>query len=244
MGRILFVSILCTVLCCWGQANAADAKPVRITASSWLVADGNGKVIDSLNPDQQRSIASITKLMTAMTVLDAHQDLNERLDGVSRRELLQLMLVHSDNHAAETLCENYPSGRNGCINAMNLRVKMMGLENTHYADPSGLNIMNVSTAEDLVKIVIESSKYDEIRECAHIAHGTVKKNRHILAFRNTNPLVATHDFIVSKTGYIHASGGCIVLMLDTKIGQRIVVLLNSRNTHTRIPEAYYLATNY
>jgi D-alanyl-D-alanine endopeptidase (penicillin-binding protein 7) len=244
MGRILFVSILCAVLCGWGQANATDAKHVRITASSWLVADGDGKVLDSLNPDKQRSIASITKLMTAMVVLDAHQDMDESLGGITRRELIQLMLVKSDNKAAEMLCEHYTSGRSGCIAMMNWRAQSIGLAQTHYVDPSGLNTMNVSTAEELVKIVIESSKYEEIRNASRTAHGAVKKKRNLFVFRNTNPLVATHEFIVSKTGFINASGGCIVIMLETKIGQRIVVLLNSKNTHTRIPEAYQLATNY
>mgnify|MGYP003703987855 CR=1 FL=1 len=72
----------------------------------------------------------------------------------------------------------------------------------------------------------------------------IKKKKRYFTFNNTNPLVATKDFIISKTGYIRASGGCIVMMLNTKIGQRIVVLLNSRNTHTRIPEAYQLAMNF
>ena len=243
MRRILSLLVFLTLLYN-GQANAATTKPVPITATSWLVADGNGIVLESVNADQQRSIASITKLMTAMVVLDAHQDLNESIKGTTRLELLQLMLVKSDNRAAETLCENYPSGRSACIGAMNWKALGLGLYNTHYVDASGLNVMNVSTAQELVKLVITASRYPEIVEASNTAHGKIKKKKHSFAFNNSNPLVATKDFIVTKTGYIRASGGCIVMMLDTKIGRRIVVLLNSKNTHTRIPEANQLAMSF
>ena len=221
----------------------------KITATSWIVADGNGNIIESKNAEQPRSIASITKLMTAMVVLDAGQDLNEQINKTSRLELLQLMLIKSDNKAAERLCDSYPGGRSACISAMNLKAKALGLEETHYADASGLNVMNVSTAQELVQIVIAASKYPEITKASNMPYGKMetiskKKKKHYYVFNNTNPLVATKDFIVSKTGYIRASGGCIVMMLDTKIGQRIVVLLNSKNTKTRIPEAYKLALAY
>lgn len=216
----------------------------KITATSWLVADGNGNIIESVNADQQRSIASITKLMTAIVVLDAGQDLEERIQGYTRKELLQLMLVKSDNRAAELLCEHYLSGRSYCLAAMNTKAHQLGLHHTHYADPSGLNVMNVSTAEELVKLVIASSDYPEIVSASNMPRAKIKKKKHYLSFNNTNPLVASKDFIVSKTGYIRASGGCIVMMLDTKIGRRIVVLLNSKNTHTRIPEANQLANRY
>jgi D-alanyl-D-alanine endopeptidase (penicillin-binding protein 7) len=127
---------------------------------------------------------------------------------------------------------------------MNWKAYGLGLQNTHYADPSGLNVMNVSTAQELVKIVIAASEYPVIVKASNTAQGKIKKKKHAIAFHNTNPLVATKDFIISKTGYIRASGGCIVMMLDTKIGRRIVVLLNSKNTRTRIPEANQLATNF
>lgn len=223
----------------------------KITATSWLVADETGKVIESVNADQSRSIASITKLMTAMVVLDAEQNLDEKIGTFTRKNLLQLMLVKSDNQAAEKLCENYPGGRSSCIYAMNVKAKSLGLENTHYADPSGLNIMNVSTANELVHIVMASSKYPDIVEASNISQAKIEtktkkktKKKHYFVFHNTNPLVATKDFIVSKTGYIRASGGCIVMMLDTKFGRRIVVLLNSKNTKTRIPEADKIAQLY
>ena len=216
----------------------------HITATSWLVADENGKVIESRNSKEQRSIASITKLMTAMVVLDADQDLDEHIGMMTRRDLLKLMLVKSNNQAAETLCENYPTGRSGCIRAMNWKAASLGLEDTRYADPSGLNVMNVSTAQELVPIVLEASKYPEIVEASNTSKAQVKQKKRWLVFNNTNPLVATHEFIVSKTGYIRASGGCIVMMMNTNFGKRVVVLLNSKNMQTRIPEAYQLATRF
>jgi D-alanyl-D-alanine endopeptidase (penicillin-binding protein 7) len=127
---------------------------------------------------------------------------------------------------------------------MNWKAQTLGLHNTRYADPSGLNVMNVSTAQELVTLVIASSKYPEIITASNTAHGKIKKKKHSISFNNTNPLVATKEFIVSKTGYIRASGGCIVMMLDTQIGQRIVVVLNSKTTRTRIPEANYLSFKF
>jgi serine-type D-Ala-D-Ala endopeptidase (penicillin-binding protein 7) len=243
MRRTLSILVLCSIFFNW-PAVYAYTKPLPITATSWLVADETGRVIQSQNATQQRSIASITKLMTAMVVLDADQDLTEHIGTFTRYDLIQLMLVKSDNHAAELLCSNYPTGRSSCITAMNNKARSLGLLDTHYVDPSGLNIMNVSTAQELVQVVLEARKYPAIVEASHTDHGRIKEKKHVIVFKNTNPLVATHDFIVSKTGYIHASGGCIVMMLNTEIGQRIVVLLNSKNTHTRIPEAYKLAVSY
>lgn len=234
MRKILFFILLLPSL---ALAN-------KITATSWLVADGEGKIIEAVNADQRRSIASITKLMTAMVVLDAAQDLNEQLGAFTRNDLLKLMLIKSDNAAAETLCERYPTGRFGCINAMNVKAHELGLLNTYYSDPSGLGVMNVSTAQDLVKIVLAAEHYPDIVSASNTPLATIKNKKHYFSFYNTNPLVATKNFIVSKTGYIRASGGCIVMMLDTKIGRRIVVLLNSRDTRSRIPEANQLAMRF
>jgi serine-type D-Ala-D-Ala endopeptidase (penicillin-binding protein 7) len=116
MRRILSSLVLLAFLY---HSQAAIAKPMSITAKSWLVADGQGKVIQGDNTTAVRPIASITKLMTAMVVLDANQDPNEMIGNVSRADLIQMMLVKSDNNAALTLCENYPNGREQCIRAMN-----------------------------------------------------------------------------------------------------------------------------
>ena len=215
----------------------------KITATSWLVADSEGTIIESRRPNEVHSIASITKLMTTMVVLDAKQDLNEKIGKYTRRELIQLALVKSDNKAAEELCNHYPDGKNQCIRAMNNKSKFLGLENTRFNDPTGLSVFNVSTANELIGLVKEAQKYNEIVEASKLSQVKIKLKKKWLVFNNTNPIIGKrHNFIVSKTGYIRASGGCIVMMLDTDIGRRIVVVLGSKNTKTRIPEAEFIAT--
>ena len=244
MCRILSVLVFLTFLYN-GQANASTAKPVPITAQSWLVANAEGKIIQGENTEQQRSIASITKLMTVMVVLDAHQDLTTFIKPYTRKELIQLAMVKSDNNAALLLCDHYPGGKTDCIRAMNVKAQTLGLTRTKFIEPTGLSVMNVSTAEELIKLVLESAKYPEIVETSKTNQVKIKLKKHWFIFNNTNPIIGKrHDFIVSKTGYIRASGGCIVMMLDTEIGRRIVVVLGSKNTKTRIPEAEFIAKNF
>jgi len=234
MIRALLLSLL---LVC-GSANA-----VKVTANSWLVADSTGKILQSENIDEVRPIASISKLMTAMVILDARQDMDEKLGTYTRRELLQLALVKSDNKAAQDLCEHYPTGRDQCVRAMNLKAKLLHLDNTRFIEPTGLSVFNVSTAKELVVLIQEAQKYEAIVDASKSSQVKIKIKKKWFVFNNTNPIIGKrHNFIVSKTGYIRASGGCIVMMLDTDIGRRIVVVLGSKNTHTRIPEAEFIAT--
>jgi serine-type D-Ala-D-Ala endopeptidase (penicillin-binding protein 7) len=243
MHRILSILVFLTFL--YNGQTAATTKPVSITAKSWLVADGKGKIIDGENTKQQRSIASITKLVTAMVVLDVKQDLDEYIKPYTRREMIQLALVKSDNQSSLELCKHYPGGSALCVKAMNTKVQSLGLTNTQFVEASGLNVMNVSTAEDLITIVMEASKYNEILQAARTSEVKIKIRKKWFIFHNTNPIIGKrHDFVVSKTGFINASGGCIVIMMDTEIGRRIVVVLGSKNTHTRIPEAEFIATNF
>ena len=244
MRRILSILVFLTFLYN-GQAIATTSKPLPITAKSWLVADGKGKILDGENTNQQRSIASITKLITAMVVLDAKQDLDEYINPYTRREMIQLALVKSDNKSSLDLCKHYPGGSSFCVKAMNDKVRSLGLDNTQFVESSGLSIMNVSTAEDLIKIVIEASKYNEIVLAARTSEVKIKLKKKWFIFHNTNPIIGKrHDFVVSKTGFINASGGCIVVMMDTEVGRRIVVVLGSKNTRTRIPEAEFIATKF
>ena len=215
-----------------------------VTAKSWLVADEHGRIIKSENPDQLRSIASISKLMTVMVVLDAHQDLTHRINMFTRSQLIEMAVVHSDNKAAQWLCENYPSGLHGCIQSMNLKAKLLGMTNTSFVEPTGLSVMNVSTATELIKLVQAASAYPEIVKASQTSEIKIQIKKRWFIFRNTNPIIGQrHKFIVSKTGYINASGGCIVMMLDTDIGNRIVIVLGSKNTRTRIPEAEFIFNN-
>lgn len=237
--RIVFVLAFLAVLCNW---QTAVAKPLPITAKSWLVADEQGRLIQGENTDAVRPIASITKLMTAMVVLDANQDFNQTIGQYTRHQLFQMMLIKSDNHAATVLCENYIGGREQCVRAMNLKAFALHLPNTRFVEPTGLSIMNTSTANELIHLVMAASNYPAIVAASKTSEVKIKIRKKWLVFRNTNPIIGrNHNFIVSKTGFINASGGCIVMMLDTDIGRRIVVVLGSKNTRTRIPEAEFIA---
>ena len=214
-----------------------QAVATTVTAEAWVVAHSDGQVIHAVNGDQVRSIASITKLMTTMVVLDSGQQLTQRLGRHTRRELIQLAMIRSDNWAADQLCQHYPGGRQACVIAMNHKAASLGMFNTKFVDPTGLGVMNVSTGQDLIHLVRAAQNYPEIR--ADSQQPWVRIGPQIVY--NTNRIVNS-DFLVSKTGYIRAAGGCVVMMLDTWIGQRIVILLGSRNTQTRIPEAQAVAT--
>ena len=131
--------------------SSVEKKRSNVSAKSWAVADENGKIIKSLNANDLRSIASITKLMTAMVVLDANQDLDEKINDLSRRQHLRLALIRSSNHSSDLLCEHYPGGYEACVNAMNAKARKLQMRDTSFVDASGLNDDNVSTSTSLVK---------------------------------------------------------------------------------------------
>lgn len=235
-------------------ALTTEAKP--ITAKSFLVADNQGQVILEKNADRTQPIASITKLMTVIVVLNANQDLTEELKldykhsklyhtrlprtlkKLSRGELLDLAIVKSDNFAAYTLCVHYPGGVDRCIAEMNHQALEFSMLSTHFTDPTGLDEGNSSNARDLVKLVLVAKKYPEIIDASGKPSVDILVKKHWWEFGNTNPLVRrSKNILVSKTGYIHQSGGCLVMLIDTELGQRVIVLLGSKNTRTRIPEA-------
>lgn len=225
---------------------SANVLAMPITAQSWIVTTGDGTIIDGANTNELRSIASISKLVTAMVVLDANQNLKERISGSTRGDLLQLSLVKSNNAASNQLCDAYPGGRHECIVAMNRKMRSLGLVNTRFIEPTGLSVFNVSTAEELVTLVLEAQRYPEIVTASTSSQIKIKMREKWLVFNNTNPIIKKRhdDVIVSKTGYIRASGGCIVMLLETDIGRRLVVILGSKNTQTRIPEAEFIAKSH
>ena len=153
-----------------------------------------------------------------------------------------MAIVKSDNDAADTLCKNYPGGRDFCVTAMNAKARNLQMPNTHFVDGTGLGVMNISTGEDLIKMVMAAKEYSVIVAASQMSEVKIKEKKKWLSFHNTNPIIGNrYQFWVSKTGYIRASGGCIVMMLDTQLGRRIVVILGSKSTQTRIPEAELLA---
>jgi D-alanyl-D-alanine endopeptidase (penicillin-binding protein 7) len=214
-----------------------------LQAKSWLVADSDGKVIMSENIDVVQPIASITKLMTVMVVLDSKQDLNEKIKlnktiTTTRHKLIDLAVVHSDNNAANLLCKNYQHGYQSCILAMNSKARELGMTQTVFADSTGLNNNNVSSPTDLIKLLQAAEQYQPIVQASNQSSVNLqrKKKRKMVNVRlaNTNPLVNKYNVIVSKTGYVRASGGCVIMSAFINGKKKLFVVLNSKTTKTRI----------
>lgn len=216
---------------------------VAAKTESVLVYDtANQTVQYNVNADQQRPMASITKLMTAMIALDSDWNLDRRvmLDNrvgsflprqtYTRRELLMVMLVKSDNGAAETLAQDYPGGREAFIAAMNTRARSLGMWQTNYDDASGLSRLNVSTARDLAILVTKADQYDFIRDVSVRTQVSVetqgKKRSRQVSLNNTNTSALTRfkNILVSKTGYTMPAGFCMALMVEES-GRRYAVIV-------------------
>ena len=212
------------------------------------------------NANARAPIASITKLMTAMVVLDAMQPLSEAISiessdidtikrtpsrlGVgttfTRNEMLSLALMSSENRAASALARSYPGGKMAMVAAMNAKARELGMEHTSFLDPVGLSGGNVSTAQDLVKMVAAARNYPLIHQYTTATSNSVEGlGGRVLRFINTNPLVRNvgWNIGISKTGFINEAGRCLVM--EANINQRsvIIVLLNSWGKRTRIGDA-------
>ena len=222
-----------------------------LRSASAIVLDGDGNVIYGKDIDTVRPIASITKLMTAMVVLDAGLDLEEkititeadrdliRLTGsrlgfgatLSRRELLLLALMASENRAASALGRSYPGGLGEFISAMNRKAEALGMENSRFADPAGLRAENVSTAADLARMVAAADHYPLITQATTTTRLEVRPwtDRGPLTFGNTNRLLKNEnwDIELSKTGYINEAGRCLVMQARIEGEDVSIVLLNS-----------------
>jgi len=222
---------------------STSAQSQNITARSWLVTNGNGEKIQGENYKEVRSIASITKLMTAMVVIDAGQNLDQKIGQFTRAQHIQMALVGSNNQSSILLCDHYPGGKSQCIHDMNTKAEAIRMKNTKFVEASGLSPMNISTAEDLVQLVLAASYYPQIQLASQTPVIQIKIQKRWFFFKNTNPSIGhRHNFLVSKTGWTTPAGGCIVMMLDTEVGKRVVIVLGSKNTKTRIPEAELIAT--
>jgi D-alanyl-D-alanine endopeptidase (penicillin-binding protein 7) len=240
------------------QPSAADivrvkARAPRLHSSVALVMDKReGVVLYGHNVEEQHPIASVTKLMTAMVILDRRLPMNEiitiapedrdRLRGsasrlpigakLSRHDVLFAALAASDNRAAAALARTYPEGRQIMLNIMNEKARTLGMTDTHFADPAGLNSKSVSTAHDLAILVGAASRYPLIEEFTTTGEFSVtdhRRHHRPIEFVNTNRLVRSSawDINLSKTGYTDDAGNCLVM--ETVIGERpvIIVLLNS-----------------
>lgn len=245
------------------QANPisnAGSAPKLHSAIALIYDQQTQRSLYTKNSDTQTPIASITKLMTAMVVLDAQLPLDEEISinvadidtlkgtrsrlrigmAYTRSELLKLALMASENRAAFALARTYPGGYNAAIAAMNAKARELGMHNTRFLGPTGLSSGNVSTAHDLVKMVAAARDYPLIHQYTTAASHSVegRKGRE-MRFVNTNPLVrnASWDIGVSKTGYISEAGRCLVMEATINRRPVIIVLLDSWGKNSRIGDA-------
>jgi D-alanyl-D-alanine endopeptidase (penicillin-binding protein 7) len=247
----------------FAQAGEARAhKAVYLRSSSALVLDADtGEVVIDKNADAVTPIASITKLMTAMVILDRNLDLNQRIvisreDGdslkgtrsrlrpgaiLTRGELLLIALMASENRAAAALGRTYPGGLEPFVAAMNAKAAALDMRDSRFVDPTGLSPQNVSSARDLVKLVRAAHEYPVIRDFTTRDRALVRVSDRgrPLSYHNTNGLVRAHrwDVELSKTGYISEAGRCLVMRVKLASKDLIVVLLDSWGRQSRIGDA-------
>jgi len=237
-----------------------DPKSVFLRSAVALVKDANtGEVILDKNSDTIAPIASITKLMTAMIVLDRHLDLSQRIvvsrddidtmkgsrsklrtgSVLTREQLLLLALMASENRAAAALARTYPGGTENFVSMMNAKAQLLGMRNTRFVEPTGLSSENVASAHDLVRLVGAAHRYPLIREYTTRESASVEAYGRMLSFRNTNTLVRNPDWDIklSKTGYISEAGRCLVMHTQVANRDLIVVLLDSWGRYSRIGDA-------
>ncbi|MGE6119330.1 D-alanyl-D-alanine endopeptidase [Aeromonas media] len=263
--RIRAIALVCGLMGLLG-AQAALAAPnpakLQLKSGSALVMDINtGKTLYQKNPAQVRPIASLTKLMTALVVLDARQNLNQTLTidqndrdnlkhtysrvrmgtKVTRRDALHLALMSSENRMASALGRHYPGGRSAFIRAMNNKARQLGMRNSRFYDSTGLSTRNVSTARDLAKLIAAAYRQPLIRQFTQDTNKEMRFSTpaYSLMFNNTNPLVKNPDWDVrlSKTGYTDEAGRCLLMRAKPDQQELAIVLLNSVGKRTPVGDA-------
>ncbi|HEY0294983.1 MAG TPA: D-alanyl-D-alanine endopeptidase [Bordetella sp.] len=235
-----------------------DAAALRSTTA--FVQDMHtSTVLFAKNENVVRPIASISKLMTALVVLDAHQPMDDMIEvtdddidmlkhtssrlpvgaRLSRNDMLHLALMASENRAANSLGRNYPGGLPAFVAAMNAKARSLGMINTHFIEPTGLSSENVSSPQDLALLLRAASQQPLIHQYTTASDYTVQVKSRMVTFRNTDMLVRRPDWDirVSKTGFINEAGQCLVMMARIEGHDMAIVLLDSHGTLSRIGDA-------
>jgi D-alanyl-D-alanine endopeptidase (penicillin-binding protein 7) len=255
---LVFVVLLCLLV-----VQTAEAKPrkhkriVPTNTMSIIHVDlQQDSIIKGQNIQQVRSLASITKLMTAVVALDYTTDMEKKLTLSSkassklprreytRGELFHAMLIKSDNGAAETIAADYPGGREKFITDMNIRAITMGLKNTHFNDPTGLDNGNVSTAEEVSHLVVGAAFYPMIRDISTKKESTIliqvkRKDRSVVLSNTNRVLLREFDSILlSKTGFTNPAGFCVAILIEqpvkNEMHHQVIVVMGAKNTAQRV----------
>jgi serine-type D-Ala-D-Ala endopeptidase (penicillin-binding protein 7) len=239
----------------------ASGRPNLLSHAAFVFDQTSGQMLYSKNADNAMPIASITKLMTAMVVLDAKLDLNEAVvihesdvdslknsrsrlplgTAFRREDLVRLALMASDNRAAAALARTYPGGSGAFIEAMNAKAKVLGLANTRFVDSTGLAPGNVASPQNLAMMVAAASAYPQIRDFSTTPalHVKLAETGRELGFINTNSLVRSDGWNIglSKTGFINEAGKCLVMQAIIGSKPVVIVLLDSWGRYTRVGDA-------
>jgi D-alanyl-D-alanine endopeptidase (penicillin-binding protein 7) len=244
------------------NANIINLSSPGVQSSGVLILNQqSGEVMYERNADNIVPIASITKLMTAMVVLDARLPLNELISvtqgdvdtlkntssrltvgtTLTRGEMLLLALMSSENRAASALSHAYPGGREAFVRKMNEKAQQLGMQSSRFYDPTGLTPSNVSTPRELSLMVKAAQRYPEIHQFTTSSEYSFTSNLsgNTMVFHNTNPLVKDSDWQigVSKTGFINEAGRCIVMQATIDNVPVVMVLMDSNGKYTRIGDA-------
>lgn len=241
-------------------AGKSGPRGPEIRSSAVLIVDeSDSSVLLSKNADVAVPIASITKLMTALVVLEADLPLDEVIRitkedraidkgssgrlavgaKLTRGELLHLALMSSENHAAHALGRTYDGGTAAILRAMNAKARALGMKRTHFTDTTGLSKGNIASPTDLVKLVIAASRNPHIAKYSTDPEETLAVGNQALEYRNTNNLVRKPewDITVQKTGYTQAAGRCLVMKAFIEDRPIVMVLMNSFGKYTRTADA-------
>ncbi|SQI41499.1 D-alanyl-D-alanine endopeptidase precursor [Leminorella richardii] len=261
LSLALFASGLAMTASADTKSTKTASGPGLASKSALVVDVKTRKVIYSNNPDKVVPIASLTKLMTAMVVLDAKQPMTQvipvkinetkELRGVysrvqvgseiTRKEMLLLALMSSENRAAASLAHSYPGGYRAFIKAMNAKAKSLGMKNTRYVEPTGLSEKNVSTARDLSRLILATQKYPMLSQLSTTPGKTVTFDhpRYTLEFHNTNHLLRNEgwDIQLTKTGYTDEAGRCLTMRTTINHRQVALVTLDAYGKYTHFADA-------
>lgn len=262
MNRLLILVLAVFVGSVSAETVTLDAAKLRLLSANAVILDaGDGHSVYAKAADEVTPIASLTKLMTAMVVLDAKLPGDEALAidmddfdylkgsrsrlrmgaTLSRDEMLRLALMASENRAASALARHYPGGTAAFVAAMNAKAAALGMTNTHYEDSTGLSPRNVSTANDLGRLVRAASDYPLIREYSTTPerYVAVQSTGQTLGFNNSNALVknSAWDIQLQKTGYIREAGRCVVMLATIASKPMVIVLLDSIGKYARLGDA-------